>query len=363
MPQVPSIQESMVSRVTLIAGDGIGPEVTAAARAVVKASGAKVEFEPVVAGLKAEQASGTPLPSEVLESLSRTSLALKGPTQTPFGGSYRVEVERAREGGKVERRSYPSLAIALRKELGLYMNVRPIKNYPNVPSRYQNVDLVIFRENSEDLYIGNERMVDENTAEAIKRITRGASERAARFAFDYMRRTGRKKLTVGHKANVMKMTDGLFLRAAQDVARDYPEIELDQRVVDALCMELVIRPETFDGLLLTNLYGDIVSDLAAGLVGGLGVAPGANIGPACAMFEAVHGTAPDIAGRDIANPTAMILSAVLMLRYIDEAAAADRIEKALCEVLGERRTITRDLGGTAGTRAFADAIVERLVRA
>jgi isocitrate dehydrogenase (NAD+) len=351
-----------VHRVTLIAGDGIGPEVTAAARAVVEASGAKVEFEPVVAGLRAEQASGTPLPQEVLESLARTHLALKGPTQTPFGGSYRVKVQRAREQGQVEERSYPSLAIALRKELGLYMNVRPIKNYPNVPSRYQDVDLVIFRENSEDLYVGNERMVDENTAEAVKRITREASERAARFAFDHMRRTGRRKLTVGHKANVMKMTDGMFLSCAQEVAKEYPDIALDQRVVDALCMELVIKPETFDGLLLTNLYGDIVSDLAAGLVGGLGVAPGANIGPACAMFEAVHGTAPDIAGRDIANPMAMILSAVLMLRYIDEGAAADRIDRALCEVLGERRAVTPDLGGAAGTRAFAEAIIAKLQR-
>jgi isocitrate dehydrogenase (NAD+) len=203
-------------------------------------------------------------------------------------------------------------------------------------------------------------MIDEGTAEGIKRITRAASERIARFAFEHMRKVGRKKITVGHKANVMKMTDGLWLKSAQDVAKSYPDIVIDQRVVDALCMELVIKPETFDGLLLTNLYGDIVSDLAAGLVGGLGVAPGANIGPDCSMFEAVHGTAPDIAGRDIANPTAMILSAVLMLRYIGEGAAADRIEAALTAVLAEKRVITRDLGGSAGTRAFANAIVEKL---
>jgi isocitrate dehydrogenase (NAD+) len=240
------------------------------------------------------------------------------------------------------------------------VNLRPIKNYPNVPSRYDKVDLVIFRENSEDLYIGNERMVDEDTAEGIKRITRGASERVARFAFDYMRKVGRKKITVGHKANVMKLTDGLWLKSAQDVAQAYPDIALDQRVVDALCMELVMKPETFDGLLLTNLYGDIISDLAAGLVGGLGVAPGANIGPDCAVFEAVHGTAPDIAGKDIANPTAMILSAVLMLRHLEESQAADRIEAALTAVLAEKRVITRDLGGNAGTRAFAQAIVEKL---
>ncbi|MGZ5147024.1 MAG: isocitrate/isopropylmalate dehydrogenase family protein, partial [Burkholderiales bacterium] len=311
-------------QVTLIPGDGIGPEVTSAARAVVEASGADVEFEPVLAGQEAEKAMGTPLPPAVFESIARTKVALKGPTYTPFGGNYRVRVDRPDARGNIEQRSYPSLAITLRKELGLFVNLRPIKNYPNVPSRYDKVDLVIFRENSEDLYIGNERMVDENTAEGIKRITRAASERVARFAFDYMRKVGRKKITVGHKANVMKMTDGLWLKSAQDVAQAYPDIVLDQRVVDALCMELVIKPETFDGLLLTNLYGDIISDLAAGLVGGLGVAPGANIGPDCAMFEAVHGTAPDIAGKDIANPTAMILSAVLMLRYMEESEAADR---------------------------------------
>ena len=347
-------------RVTLIPGDGIGPEVTSAARAVVEASGADVAFEPVLAGQEAEKASGTPLPRAVFESIARTKVALKGPTYTPFGGNYRVRVERPNAQGNIEQRSYPSLAITLRKELGLFVNLRPIKNYPNVPSRYDKVDLVIFRENSEDLYIGNERMVDEDTAEGIKRITRGASERVARFAFDYMRKVGRKKITVGHKANVMKMTDGLWLKSAQDVAQAYPDIALDQRVVDALCMELVMKPETFDGLLLTNLYGDIISDLAAGLVGGLGVAPGANIGPDCAMFEAVHGTAPDIAGKDIANPTAMILSAVLMLRHLEESQAADRIEAALTAVLAEKRVITRDLGGNAGTRAFTQAIVEKL---
>jgi isocitrate dehydrogenase (NAD+) len=349
-----------VHRVTLIAGDGIGPEVTSAARAVVEASGANVEFEPVVAGQQAERETGTPLPPQVFESVCRNKLALKGPTYTPFGGNYRVVVQRPAADGQAGPRSYPSIAIALRKELGLFVNLRPIKNYPNVKSRYENVDLLIFRENSEDLYVGNERMIDEGTAEAVKLITRSASERIARFGFDYMRKVGRKKMTIAHKANVMKMTDGLFLRTASEVAQAYPEIVTDQRVIDALCMELVIRPETFDGLLLTNLYGDIVSDLAAGLVGGLGVAPGANIGGECAMFEAVHGTAPDIAGKDVANPIAMILSAVLMLRYIGEASPADRIEKSLCEVLEEKRTITRDLGGSAGTQAFAQALVQKL---
>jgi isocitrate dehydrogenase (NAD+) len=350
----------MVHRVTLIPGDGIGPEVTSAARLVLEAADAPFEFEPVLSGQEAERQVGTPLPPAVFDSIARTKLVLKGPTYTPFGGNYRVRVERPGADGKLEGRSYPSVAITLRKELGLFVNLRPIKNYPNVPSRYQNVDIVIFRENSEDLYVGNERMIDEGAAEAVKLITRAASERVAQFAYDYIRKTGRRKLTIGHKANVLKLTDGLFLKTAQDVGKQYGDIVTDQRVVDALCMELVIKPETYDGLLLTNLYGDIVSDLAAGLVGGLGVAPGANIGPDCAMFEAVHGTAPDIAGKDIANPMAMILSAVLMLRYVNETAAADRIEKALCEVTAEKRAVTRDLGGTAGTQAFAQAIAAKL---
>ncbi|HEV7800753.1 MAG TPA: isocitrate/isopropylmalate dehydrogenase family protein [Burkholderiales bacterium] len=347
-------------RVTLIPGDGIGPEVTAAARAVIEASGAQLDFETAVIGQQAEQATGSPVPPSVFESIERTKLVLKGPTYTPFGGNYRIRIQRPGADGKMEERSYPSLAITLRKELGLYVNLRPIKNYPNVPSRYTGVDLVIFRENSEDLYVGNERMVDVDTAEGIKLITRGASARVARFAFDYMKKVGRRKITIGHKANVMKMTDGLWLKATQDVAKAYPDIENDARVIDALCMELVIKPETFDGLLLTNLYGDIVSDLCAGLVGGLGVAPGANIGDDCAMFEAVHGTAPDIAGKDLANPMAMILSAVLMLRYVGEGEAADRIDAALSAVLGEKRAITRDLGGSAGTKAFTEAIVQKL---
>lgn len=348
-------------RITLIAGDGIGPEVARAAREVVLASGARVEFEEVLAGQRAERELGTPVPAAVFESIVRTKLALKGPTQTPFGGDYRIHIERKDASGKPEKRSYPSIAIALRKELRLFVSVRPIKNYPGIASRYEGVDLIIFRENSEDLYVGKERMVDEDTAEAIKIISRAASERVARFALDYMRKLGRKRLTVVHKANVMKMTDGLFLRTAQEAAGSYPEIQFDQRVIDALCMELVIRPESFDGLLLTNLYGDIVSDLGAGLVGGLGVAPGANIGPDCAMFEAVHGTAPDIAGKDIANPMAMILSAVMLLRHVGESAAADRIENALTEVLREQRDVTRDLGGDAGTQRMAAAIVEKLV--
>lgn len=275
-------------RITLIPGDGIGPEVTRAARDVVLAAGAAVEFEEVIAGQHAEKELGTPLPRAVFDSIDRTKIALKGPTQTPFGGDYCVTIERADATGCAGKRTYPSIAIALRRELGLFASVRPAKNYPAIASRFDKVDLVIFRENSEDLYVGIERMVD------------------------------------------------------------------------ALCMELVMHPEAFDCLLLPNLYGDIVSDLAAGLVGGLGVAPGANFGAECAMFEAVHGTAPDIAGKDIANPMAMILSAVMLLRYIGEAPAADRIEAALAAVLREGRAVTRDLGGQAGTRAMTGAIVEKL---
>ncbi len=344
---------------TVVPGDGIGPEVVGAACAIIKASGAKVEFEEVLVGLRAEKEFGTALPVSVLESIERNKLALKGPTQTPFGGNYRINIERVKNG-KEARGDYPSIAIALRKELQLYVNVRPIKNYPGVASRYENVDLVIFRENSEDLYVGNERMIDDDTAEAIKVITRGATERTARYGFEYLKKTGRKKMTIGHKANVMKLTDGLFLKTGQDVAGDFPGIACDARVIDALCMELVIKPESFDGLLLANLFGDIVSDLAAGLVGGLGVAPGANIGRDCAMFEAVHGSAPDIAGKDIANPMAIILSGVLMLRHIGENAAADRIDAALTKVLAEKKHVTRDLGGNAGTKRFTEAIIGRL---
>ena len=349
-----------MQKVTWIPGDGIGPEVMGAARDIVLASGAAIEFEEVAAGMCEGERTGTPLPAAVFESIARTKVVIKGPTQTPFGGDYRVRIERKNDQGVIEKRSHPSVAIALRKELGLYVNVRPVRNYPSVQSRYDNVDIVIFRENSEDLYTGMERMIDEGTAEAIKIITFRATERVAKFALDYMRRLKRKKLTVGHKANVMKMTDGLFLKTAQETAKAYPDITLDQRLVDALCMELVMKPEIFDGLLLPNLYGDIVSDLAAGLVGGLGVAPGANIGPDCAMFEAVHGSAPDIAGKDIANPMAAILSAVMMLRYIGQPQPADRIEKALTHVLAAKVDVTPDLGGTGGTRSMTAAIIARL---
>lgn len=349
-----------MQRVTLIPGDGIGPEVAAATKAVVLAAGAAVEFEEVTAGMRAVRESGTALPRAVFDSVERTRIMLKGPTETPFGGDFRVAVERPDASGKPAKRSHPSVAIALRKELGLFVNVRPIKSRPGIASRFDKVDLVIFRENSEDLYTGVERMVDEGTAEAIKIISFRATERVTRFAIDTMRKWRRRRLTIGHKANVMKMTDGLFLKTAQETAKAFPDITTDQRVVDALCMELVMRPEVFDCLLLPNLYGDIVSDLAAGLVGGLGMAPGANLGEECAMFEAVHGSAPDIAGKDVANPMAMILSAAMMLRHIGQGAVADRIERALDAVLADQRTVTPDLGGSSGTRAMTDAIIKNL---
>ena len=347
--------------IVLIPGDGIGPEVTGAARRIVDAAGVAVRWTTAAAGLEAERETGMPLPEATIAAIRRHAVSLKGPTATPFGGSYRIRFEGARPDGTA--RSYPSITVALRKELELFVNVRPVKNYPGIPSRFQGVDLVIFRENSEDLYLGIERMRDPDTAEATKVITRGATERVARFAVDYMRRTGRGRLAIIHKSNILKLTDGLFLEWARAIVEGAGGFEVSQRVVDALCMDLVMKPEAFDCLLLPNLYGDIVSDLAAGLVGGLGVAPGANFGEGCAMFEAVHGTAPDIAGKDIANPTASILSAVMMLRYLGEADAAARIEAALSAVLADKRLVTPDLGGEGGTRRMTGAIVERLAGA
>jgi isocitrate dehydrogenase (NAD+) len=345
-----------VREITLIPGDGIGPEVTGAARAVIEAAGVQIKWDVCPAGMKVGEETGNPLPESVFESVARTRIALKGPTATPFGVAYRVE----RKSKGEDTRVYPSVAIALRKELQLFANVRPVKSYPGVASRYSGVDIVLFRENSEDLYLGRERMVDEDTAEALKIITRGATQRMARFSADYMQRLGRKRITIGHKSNVLKLTDGLFLKAAHEVLDGIAGITTDSRVIDALCMELVLKPESFDCLLLANLYGDIVSDMLAGVVGGLGLAPGANLGNDCAMFEAVHGTAPDIAGKDLANPLSMILSAVMLLRYIGEAAAADRVDAALSQVLVEKRDVTRDLGGDAGTKRMTQAIVEKL---
>ncbi|APC08111.1 isocitrate dehydrogenase [Moorella thermoacetica Y72] len=328
--------------VTLIPGDGTGPELIAAARRVLEASGAELEWEVMAAGEGAQEKYGSVLPEETLASIRKNGVALKGPITTPVGTGFR------------------SVNVALRKELDLYANVRPFRNLPNVPSRYQGVDLVIYRENTEDLYAGVEHMVGEDAAESIKIITRKGSERIARAAFEYARRQGRKRVTAGHKANIMKFSDGLFLRTFYEVARDYPEITADDRIVDNLSMQLVQKPEQYDVLVLPNLYGDILSDLCAGLVGGLGVAPGANIGEKAAVFEPIHGSAPKYAGQNKVNPLATILSGVMMLEHLGEKEAAARIQRAILAVLAEGKYLTYDLGGSAGTSDMADAIVRRL---
>jgi isocitrate dehydrogenase (NAD+) len=327
--------------VVLIRGDGVGPEVADAVVGILESAGAPLTFVEAVVGREAEKSEGNPLPPRVLETIRRHRVALKGPVTTPIG------------------KGFASVNVGLRQALDLYANLRPVKNVPSVPSRFENVDLVVVRENTEDLYAGLEHVVVPGVVESLKIITEVASTRIARFAFDYARRHGRRRVTAVHKANIMKLSDGLFLNCFRRVAESYPEIQADDRIVDATCMRLVMNPESFDVLLLENLYGDIVSDLAAGLVGGLGLVPGANLGVDTAVFEAVHGTAPDIAGQDRANPTALLLSAILMLRHLDLTALADRIEAALYATLaaGVR---TPDIGGTAGTRAFARAVGERL---
>jgi isocitrate dehydrogenase (NAD+) len=327
--------------ITLIRGDGVGPEVADATVAVLEASGAPLRFEEAVVGREAEKASGDPLPASVLEAIRRNRVALKGPVGTPIG------------------KGFASVNVRLRQALDLYVNLRPVKNLPGVVSRYTGVDLVIIRENTEDLYSGLEHTVVPGVVESLKIITEAASTRIARYAFDYSRSHERRRVTAVHKANIMKLSDGLFLECFRRVAQNYPDITADDRIVDALCMRLVMNPENFDVLLLENLYGDIVSDLAAGLVGGLGLVPGANLGPDVAIFEAVHGTAPDIAGQDKANPTALLLSSILMLQHVGLGEIAGRVERALLETLaaGVR---TADLGGSAGTQAFGKAVADRL---
>ncbi len=324
--------------ITLIPGDGIGPEVTRAVVQVLEAAGLQATWESFEAGAGAVAAHGVTLPEPLLASIRKTRTALKGPVTTPIG-----------EG-------FTSVNVGLRKALDLYANLRPVWNLPNVRSRYDGVDLVIVRENTEDLYAGLEHTVVPGVVESLKIITEVASTRIARFAFEHARRHGRKRVTAVHKANIMKLSDGLFIECARRVAREFPEVQYDERIVDAACMQLVMFPEKFDVLLLPNLYGDIVSDLCAGLVGGLGVVPAANLGlDGVGVFEAVHGSAPDIAGRDVANPLALLLSAVLMLRHLHEDAMADRVMGGVTTVLaGTVRT--RDIGGTASTTAFADAI-------
>jgi isocitrate dehydrogenase (NAD+) len=332
----------MKHTITLIPGDGIGPEVSSAVVRIIEAAGADVQWETHYAGAQALEKFGDTLPQDLLESIKRNKVALKGPITTPVG------------------KGFTSVNVGLRKALDLYANLRPVRALPNVPSRYPELDLVVVRENTEDLYSGIEHVVVPGVVESIKVITEKASTRIARFAFDYARRENRKKVTAVHKANIMKLSDGLFLDCFRSVAKDYPEIEADDKIVDNACMQLVMRPEQFDIMLLENLYGDIVSDLCAGLIGGLGLVPGANIGELGAVFEAVHGSAPDIAGQNIANPTALLMSGILMLRHLGERDAAQKIETAMLKVFEEGNVRTRDIGGTAKTNEFARAIIDAM---
>ncbi len=333
----------MAHRVTLIPGDGIGPELAEATRRVLDASGVAFEWEVVEAGEATIATHGTPLPESVLDSIRRNKVAIKGPITTPVGEGFR------------------SVNVALRQALNLYANLRPARSIKGIEAIYDDVDLVIVRENTEDLYAGIEHMVGPDAAESIKIITRAASERIARFAFEYAVANGRRKVTAVHKANIMKLSDGLFLDACRTVAAGYAgRIEFEDRIVDNMCMQLVQKPDLYDVLVLPNLYGDIVSDLCAGLVGGLGVAPGANIGEDGAVFEAVHGSAPKYAGLNRANPTALMLSGVLMLRHLRYPDVADRVERAIRDVIGEGTATTPDLGGEGTTSGFADAVIARL---
>jgi isocitrate dehydrogenase (NAD+) len=328
--------------VTLLAGDGIGPEVANATVRVLDAAGAGIEWERQIAGAEALEKYGNPLPPEVLESVRRNRLALKGPVTTQVG------------------KGFKSINVQLRQELELYANLRPSRSLESIPSRFSGVDIIVVRENTEDLYAGLEHVVVPGVVESIKIITEKASLRIARFAYEYARRHGRKRVTAVHKANIMKLSDGLFLDCVRRVATEYPEIQSDDRIVDNMCMQLVMRPEEWDVLLLENLYGDIVSDLCAGLVGGLGVVPGGNIGIEGAVFEAVHGSAPDIAGKDIANPLALMRSAIMMLFHMGKDEVAQRIRRALRDVIVRQKIRTRDLAGEASTTQFTDAVVKAI---
>lgn len=328
--------------VTLIPGDGIGPEVTRATQAVIDALDLGIQWEEALAGVTALEQFGTPLPPETLAAVERNKVALKGPVTTPVGTGFR------------------SVNVGLRKALDLYANVRPTQTIPGVASRYSDVDLVIFRENTECLYAGVEHMVGEDAAESIRIITRKASQRIARRTFEFAQAAGRRKVTAGHKANILKLSDGLFLDAIRQVANEYPQIEYEEVIVDALCMRLVLDPTQFDVLVLPNLFGDIVSDVCAGLVGGLGVAPGANLGDEVAIFEAVHGSAPQIAGTNTANPTALILSAGMMLEHLGYTAEAARVRNAVQQVIAAGKQVTPDLGGTASSTEYTEAVIAQL---
>lgn len=328
--------------ITLIPGDGIGPEVTNAAKSIIDAAGLDIDWDIREAGSCAFNKYGTLLPEGTIESIKNNKIALKGPITTPIGTGFR------------------SINVALRQMFKLYANVRPIKTYKGVPSRYDDIDIVVVRENTEDLYSGIEHMVGDDAAESIKIITGTASRRIAEFAFNYAEKENRKKVTAVHKANIMKLSDGLFLKCVREIAEKHKSIKLEEMIVDAMCMRLVLNPENYDVLVLPNLYGDIISDLAAGLIGGLGLAPGANIGTDAAIFEPAHGSAPDIAGQNIANPTAAILSSVMMLRYIGEYDAADKIETSVKKVLFDGKYVTKDLGGNSTTSEYTNEIIRQL---
>ena len=331
-----------MQKVTLIPGDGIGPEITNSVTEILKAAGAEIEWEIQTAGADVAEIEGSPLPDRVIESIKKNKVALKAPVTTPIGKGFR------------------SVNVALRKSLDLYSNLRPCKNIDGIKTRFDNVDLVIVRENTEDLYAGIERQIDADTAESIKIITRKASTRIVEFAFDYAVKNNRKLVTAVSKANICKLSDGLFLECAREVAKNYPQIEYKEILVDNLCMQLVQKPEQFDVLVLPNLYGDIVSDLCAGLIGGLGVAQGANIGLDAAVFEPVHGSAPDIKGQNKANPTALLLSAIEMLKYIEQRDIAEKVEKALYKTLKEQKVVTADLGGNATTTEFTQEVIKNI---
>jgi isocitrate dehydrogenase (NAD+) len=331
--------QTRTHKVTLIPGDGIGPEVTQAVVRILDATGLRFEWERFAAGAEAFEIHGEYIPVALYESIERNRVALKGPVTTPIGGGFK------------------SINVTLRKKFDLFANFRPVRTLPGLETKWPGVDLIIVRENTEGEYVGLEHEVVPGVVESIKVISEKGSTRIARFAFAYARKHGRKKIHSIHKANIMKLSDGLFLRCARKVSEEFPDIVYGEHLIDNTCMQLVMNPFQYDTLLLENLYGDIVSDLCAGLVGGLGLVPGANLGAECAIFEAVHGSAPDIAGKDVANPTALLQSAILLLRHIDESVAADKVQKALETVYADRKTLTRDVGGKAGTTQFADAVL------
>ena len=328
--------------ITLISGDGIGPEVSDAVVRILEATGVRFDWQRFDAGAGAFEKHGEYIPKDLCTSIERNRVALKGPVTTPIGGGF------------------SSINVTLRQKFELFANFRPIKNLPGLETRYPNVDLIIIRENTEGLYVGLEHEVVPGVIESLKVMTEKGCTRIAKFAFEYASRHGRKKIHAIHKANIMKMSDGLFLRCCRDVGRNFPDITYGEHIIDNTCMQLVMNPYQYDTLVMENLYGDIISDLCAAFVGGLGLVPGANLGTEAAIFEAVHGSAPDIAGKDLANPTALLQSSILMLRHIDEEAAADRVQAALEATYAAKKTLTRDVGGQAGTRAFADAVIQAM---